>query len=80
LNKSKQEAVSKWGKYKIAITRLSLSLCVVTTSIFAQEYGVNPNQKEHTSFKTITKYKKNIARQYQNKKAYAIWFISNYKI
>jgi hypothetical protein len=26
LNKSKQEAVSKWGEEKIAITRLSLSL------------------------------------------------------
>jgi hypothetical protein len=32
LNKSKQEALSKWGKHKIAITRLSLSLYVVITS------------------------------------------------
>ncbi|MDR1975855.1 MAG: hypothetical protein LBQ18_02555, partial [Campylobacteraceae bacterium] len=34
LNKSKQEAVSKWGKEKIAITRLSLSLCVARVSLF----------------------------------------------
>jgi hypothetical protein len=35
LNKSKHETLSKWGQEKIAITRLSLSLYAVMTSLSA---------------------------------------------